>query len=85
MSITIKQKKYPDTPITSLQPSAGRKAQIDRKFGMFIHFGINTFNNTEWSDGTLPMESYSPTVIDADGWIKTAYGAGMNYVMKVNW
>ena len=76
-------KKYPNMPIPSLEPSAGQKAQMERKFGMFIHFGINTFNNTEWSDGKLPIQSYKPTAIDADSWVKTAYEAGMNYVILI--
>lgn len=49
------------TLIPSREPNAAQKAQIARKYGMFIHFGINTFNNTEWSDGTLPLDSYAPT------------------------
>lgn len=76
-------KKYPIMQQPSLVPNAGQQAQIDRKFGMFLHFGINTFNNTEWSDGTLPIESYQPTAIDADSWVKTAYEAGMNYVILI--
>lgn len=67
----------------SLAPNEGQLAQINRKFGMFLHFGINTFNNTEWSDGKLPIESYRPTGIDADSWVKTAYAAGMNYVILI--
>lgn len=31
----------------SLAPNEGQLALINRKFGMFLHFGINTFNNTE--------------------------------------
>lgn len=84
----MEKKIYPDYNyangrIPSLKPNKYQQEQIDRKFGMFIHFGINTFNNTEWSDGTLPIESYSPTAIDADSWIKTAYEAGMNYVVLI--
>lgn len=67
----------------SKKPNKYQQEQIDRKFGMFIHFGINTFNNTEWSDGTLKIESYCPTAINADSWIKTAYEAGMNYVILI--
>lgn len=64
-------------------PNVTQQLQIDRKYGMFIHFGINTFNDTEWSDGSLPLESYTPPVIDADGWVKNAYAAGMNYVILI--
>lgn len=54
---------------------------IARQYGMFVHFGINTFNNTEWPDGTLPAESYAPAKIDADGWGKNARDCGMKYVI----
>ncbi len=64
-------------------PNENQQAQIDRKYGMFIHFGINTFNDTEWSDGKLPVSSYNPTEIDADGWVKNAYEAGMTYVILI--
>lgn len=67
----------------SNKPTQNQQAQIDRKYGMFIHFGINTFNDTEWSNGKLPIESYNPPIIDADGWIKNAYEAGMNYVILI--
>ena len=69
--------------LPSLGPTPAQVAQIKRKYGMFIHFGINTFNNTEWSDGSLPVNSYNPPKIDAKQWIKTAYDAGMNYVILV--
>lgn len=56
---------------------------MKRKFGMFLHFGINTFGNVEWSDGTLAPEIYAPDAIDADQWVRTAYEAGMNFVILV--
>ena len=64
-------------------PNNTQKAQIARKYGMFIHFGINTFNNVEWSDGTLPVESYAPDAIDAEGWVLNAKKAGMTYVILI--
>lgn len=76
-------KQYPIMQNPSLVPNEGQKAQIERKFGMFLHFGINTFNNTEWSNGKLSISSYRPTAIDADSWVKTAYEAGMNYVVLI--
>ncbi|MEG1509074.1 MAG: alpha-L-fucosidase [Clostridia bacterium] len=67
----------------STKPNAVQQAQIERKYGMFIHFGINTFNDTEWSDGKLPLQSYNPPEIDADSWVKNAKDAGMQYVIII--
>lgn len=71
------------TLLADKAPNECQKSLIQRKFGMFIHFGINTFNDTEWSDGKLPVESYRPSGIDAEGWVKNAYNAGMNYVILI--
>lgn len=54
---------------------------MQRKFGMFLHFGVNTFGNVEWSDGGIAARSYQPTAIDADQWVRAAYEAGMNFVV----
>ena len=67
----------------SLLPNKYQQEQMDRKFGMFIHFGVNTFGNVEWSDGMIQALSYKPTEIDADQWVRTAYEAGMNYVIMI--
>jgi len=50
---------------------------------MFIHFGINTFCDEEWTDGSKPPSSYKPLAIDADQWIRVARQAGMKYVIMV--
>ena len=73
--------EYSNMQRPSPNPNPFQLAQMRRKFGMFIHFGINTFNNTEWSNGTLPVESYRPGGIDADDWGQTARDAGMKYVV----
>lgn len=70
-------------PEPSATPSPAQKKQIDRKYGMFIHFGINTFHDQEWTDGSKPASSYNPEHIDADQWIKTAKDAGMKYVILI--
>ncbi|MGY0038850.1 alpha-L-fucosidase [Pedobacter sp. NJ-S-72] len=70
-------------PTPSSAPGKYQLEQIKRKYGMFIHFSINTFNDVEWSDGTLPPSSYKPTAIDAEQWVKTARDAGMKYVILV--
>ncbi|MFV0345171.1 MAG: alpha-L-fucosidase [Bacteroidales bacterium] len=70
-------------PVPSTSPSAAQQKQIDRKYGMFIHFGINTFHDMEWTDGSKEVSTYAPTNIDADQWIKTAKDAGMKYVILI--
>lgn len=70
-------------PVPSKKPSEGHKKMIERKYGMFIHFGINTFHNKDWTDGSLPVSSYNPTKIDADQWVKTAKDAGMKYIILI--
>ena len=69
--------------IPSTEPTPGQLAQMERKYGMFIHFGVNTFGNVEWSDGGIDARSYQPDEIDAEGWVRTAYEAGMNYVIMI--
>lgn len=82
--ICAAQNKTKDlVPIPSSEPSEGHKKMIERKYGMFIHFGINTFHNQEWTDGSLPVSSYNPTEIDADQWVKTAKDAGMKYIILI--
>lgn len=54
---------------------------MDLKFGMFIHFGINTFYDKEWSDGTLDASAFNPKAIDTDVWCATARAAGMKYIV----
>lgn len=68
-------------PVPSDRPSAAQQKQIDRKYGMFIHFGINTFHDEEWTDGSKPASSYAPSAIDAEQWIISAKEAGMKYVI----
>lgn len=51
------------------------------EYGMFCHFGINTYYGKEWSDGTLSPASFNPTKFDARQWVETAQDAGMRYLI----
>ncbi len=64
-----------------VQPNPAQRAWMDLGFGMFIHFGINTFYDKEWSDGTLDPMGFNPTQIDTDQWCSVAKEAGMKYVV----
>ncbi|MGN1236177.1 MAG: alpha-L-fucosidase, partial [Bacteroidaceae bacterium] len=70
-------------PVPSDKPSKAQQKQIARKYGMFVHFGINTFVDQEWTDGSVPASTYSPTAIDADQWVRSAKEAGMKYIILI--
>jgi len=67
----------------SPKPSANQEKWMAYKFGMFLHFGINTYYDTEWSDGTLDPSKVNPTGLDTDQWCSVAKDAGMKYVVLV--
>jgi alpha-L-fucosidase len=51
------------------------------KFGMFIHFGMSTFDGEELSKGDLPSTAYAPDKLDVDQWVSVARDAGMKYAV----
>ena len=51
------------------------------KFGMFIHFGMSTFDGKELSKGDLPSSTYAPDKLDVDQWVCVARDAGMKYAV----
>lgn len=70
-------------PVPALTANKYQQEQINRKYGMFIHFGINTFHDQEWTDGSKPAASYTPETIDAKQWVATAKAAGMKHIILV--
>ena len=65
----------------SIEPDQWQKAFMDLKFGMFVHFGINTFYDREWSEGDLDPSAYNPAQLDTDQWCRVARDAGMKYLV----
>lgn len=47
----------------------------------FIHFGINTFCNKEWGDGTENKSFFNPTDANVRGWIRDLKEAGYEMVI----
>ncbi len=43
---------------------------------MFVHFGVNTFTDREWGDGTESPSIFNPSALDARQWARTARAAG---------
>ena len=50
-------------------------------YGMFLHFGMATFDGDELSKGDRPASVYQPEDLDVDQWICVARDAGMKYAL----
>ena len=57
-------------------PSPSQLAWQRDELAMFIHFGVNTFTNREWGDGTESPAIFNPTKLDARQWARVANAAG---------
>ena len=47
------------------------------QYGMFIHYGMSTFDGNELSDGKSLMSLYAPDRLDVNQWISVARDAGI--------
>jgi alpha-L-fucosidase len=46
------------------------------ELALFIHFGMNTFTDREWGDGSEDPSVFAPPALDARQWARTARSAG---------
>lgn len=77
---TLAQAVPPPQPLLPV-PTQEQLAWQEMEFGMFCHFGINTFHNLEWSDGTKLPESFNPTDFNARQWVEVAKETGIKYLV----
>lgn len=66
---------YEDRP----RPTDRQLRWQDWEFGMFCHFGPNTFCDQEWGEGDDPPEVFAPTDLNPRQWVDAAVEAGMRY------
>ena len=57
-------------------PSAAQLRWQRDEIALFVHFGINTFTDREWGDGTESPALFTPTALDARAWVGAAKSAG---------
>jgi alpha-L-fucosidase len=68
------QQKAANKPLPELQQDF-----VDLGLGMFIHYGMPTFMDQDWSDPDAPLSLFQSPKLDADQWAKAAKSANMSY------
>ena len=78
-------------PTQGTTPNTGQALMMSRKYGMFMHYGPQTFDllanqyglveNYHYSPPSISI--YRPTQLDPAQWIDTAWNAGFRYVVLV--
>ena len=70
------------------QPAAGmplptpqQLAWQEDEMAMFLHFGVNTFTDREWGEGTEDPAVFDPTELDARQWARVAREAGFKLLI----
>jgi alpha-L-fucosidase len=57
-----------------------RQEHVNLRFGMFIHFNMNTFN-PGWGEPRVDPKTFAPTKVDCGQWARAAVSAKMKYAI----
>ena len=63
------------------QPGRVQKDWLALGYGLFIHFGPNTFAGVAWGDGKFQAGEFAPTDLNPGQWADMAAEAGMRYAV----
>jgi len=80
LSVLAVMSAPPPEPLPPV-PTPAQLAWQEMEYGMFCHFGINTFHNEEWTDGTKDPRTFNPTDFNARQWVEVAKEVGMKYLV----
>ncbi|XP_048324225.2 alpha-L-fucosidase 1 isoform X1 [Ziziphus jujuba] len=70
-----KFKDPPPLPILPIPSAFQLRWQLD-DMAIFLHFGTNTFTDSEWGSGRADPSVFNPTQLDAAQWVRVAKDSG---------
>ncbi|WP_284645163.1 alpha-L-fucosidase [Paenibacillus silviterrae] len=70
----------PPAPLNPV-PSSKQVSWQNMDMYAFIHFGMNTFTDKEWGDGTDSPSLFNPTQLDANQWVTVLKNAGFKMII----
>lgn len=70
-----------DQELIKIVPSKRQLKYQETEFYAFFHFGMNTYTNREWGDGTEGPGVFDPQEFDAGQWVSAVKAAGMKGVI----
>jgi alpha-L-fucosidase len=70
----------PPLPVIPLPAFSQLKWQ-QRELIMFLHFGVNTFTDSEWGTGHENPAIFDPVGLDTNQWVSAAVDAGISLVI----
>ena len=62
-------------------PTAAQLEWQKMEYYMFVHFGPNTFTDSEWGTGEEDPDVFAPTALDCNQWARIAREAGMKGII----
>lgn len=62
-------------------PTLQQLAWQQMELTAFLHFGINTFTDSEWGDGKEDPALFNPVELDARQWVRILHEAGFRMVI----
>jgi len=67
--------------LAAVRPSERQLNWQALEFYAFIHYGMNSFTDREWGDGTESLAQFNPRHLDTDQWCRAIKDAGMRAVI----
>ncbi|MDR3707335.1 MAG: alpha-L-fucosidase [Capsulimonadaceae bacterium] len=71
------------SPVPTAIPTVRQLEYQDWEFGIFVHFGVRTFNegHRDWDGKPMDAKTFNPSELDCDQWARTAVDAGAKYMV----